>query len=58
MHCPSNCINCSIDGYARMFLECKTCESGYELVDGQCKKKCNTNFGNSLINGTCKNCTD
>ena len=42
-----------------MFLECKVCQSGYKLNDGQCYKECNTNLGFSMAaNGTCLKCAD
>lgn len=57
--CPNNCATCEIDGFHRMFLECKVCEKGYYLDDGQCFKDCNTNLGSSMAtNGTCIKCSD
>ena len=39
-------------------LECTVCHEGYSLRDGQCFKTCNTNIGQSIVNGVCANCTD
>lgn len=59
MNCPNNCVTCGIDSFHRMFLECKVCEKGYSLDDGQCYKDCNTNLGfTAAANGTCIKCED
>lgn len=59
VNCPNNCLTCGIDSFHRMFLECKVCQSGYKLDDGQCFKECNSNLGLSMAaNGTCLQCAD
>lgn len=40
-------------------MECKVCQAGYKLDDGQCFKECNTNLGYSIAaNGSCIKCAD
>ena len=41
-----------------MYLECTTCEEGYEVYIGQCVPKCRNNLGESLVNGVCQKCKD
>ena len=59
VNCPNNCLTCGIDFFHRMFLECKVCQPGYKLNDGQCFKECNSNLGFTMAaNGTCLKCID
>ena len=58
MECPNRCLTCQIDKLYRSYLECMACETGYNLVKGQCYKTCSPGLGNSMVNGQCQSCTD
>jgi hypothetical protein len=58
MECPARCITCQLDKLYRGYLECKACESGFKIVNGQCYAVCSPGMGNSLVNGVCQPCSD